>query len=298
MKKKFLFLLAVLIGTEVTQAGESVFTPDSITTPVTHKEINTYSCAGYLRDFSGDGWFVYGELSFKVVKNNHMIGAFFGSSYADCLFSDYQYYGNEMVMGVNYTRWGSLSKNTTYALSISPCFKHFSDQGFLIESTEKVFQKDWGNQITIWFNISDKLNRPLRNLKVFTIFQTTFWSKREGLIDGEYVTDNTNYKAVNRTFFKGQLETVIKKISVKQIGKIEPKLVTGFLRDWSAKKNYYEFGLGLGLSFNKGARYYEVVNLQYRARFGDDFQGFKNSRRLDLFEVGIDPKELYKFIFL
>lgn len=140
------------------------------------------------------------------------------------------------------------------------------------------------------------MNRPMRNLKIHSVFQTAFWSKREGKVGDGFATDDLNYKAVNRTFFKVQLESAVKKIPIKKIGNIEPKIVLGYLRDWSTHNNMYETGFGLGLSFNKGARYYEIINLQYRARYGDDFVNFRDSYRLDLFEIGIDPKQLYYFL--
>lgn len=105
---------------------------------IIRKEVNTYSCAGYLSDHSGDGWFVYGELSFRKVKKNHLLGAFAGISYADCLFSGYQYYGRELVFGVNYTRWGQLNDNLSYILSASPCFKNFNDYGQVLSNGDEV----------------------------------------------------------------------------------------------------------------------------------------------------------------
>lgn len=289
-RKILLSVLFVTLMSNVFFVQEVASIISDSTKQISRQEINTFSCAGYLSDYSGSGWFVYGELSYKIVKNNHLTGAFFGTSYSDCLFNDYQYYGNEIVFGVTYARWGNLTENVTFAFSASPCFKHFSDYGYAIITDEKIWQRDWGNQITLWFNLSDKKNRPLRNLKMHSVFQTAFWSKREGTGESDFVTDDLNYKAVNRTFFKIQFESTVKKIPVKQFGRIEPKLVTGYLRDWSTKNNMYEFGFGLGLSFNKDARYYEIMNLQYRARYGDDFKGLSDSRRLDFFEIGIDPK--------
>ncbi|MFA6417192.1 MAG: hypothetical protein WCW61_03310 [Patescibacteria group bacterium] len=299
MKKQYvvLFFVAImaLMFSTPTLAKDS---QDSISTKKAKaiNEIGTYACSGYFADQGGDGYFTYSELSLRSVKKNHLFGGFTGVSNVGCNFNDYLYRGLELFLGVTYSSWGKINENYSYALCASPSFKRFADYGRDDANTgDKVWQKDIGNQFNFWINISDKLNRPFHNGKLTAQFQTAFWSKREGTnISEGYVADRVNFKAVNRTYFKTQFESAIHKISIGKIGKIEPKLVFSFLRDWGSKKSMFETGTGIGISFNKGQRYYEILNIQYRARYGKEFS---NKKRLDLIELGTDPKNLYKFLF-
>lgn len=262
----------------------------------TKTEIGTYFCAGYLHDQSGDGYYTYSELSGRIVKHNHLLGAFVGMANVGCEFNQYVYKDLEFFLGFNYSRWGKINENFSYTYSVSPSIKHFSDYGKDAGgSGDEVWQKDWGNQINASLNISDAKNRPFRNFKVSLQYQTAFWSSREGTsIEEGYITDRVNFKAVNRTYFKTQLETAVRKIDFGKVAKIEPKIVIGYLRDIGSKKSMYEAGAGIGISFTKEGRYYEAFNLQYRARFGKEFK-FKN--HLDLIEVGFDPQNLIKLLF-
>lgn len=262
----------------------------------TKKEISTYVCSGYLSDKSGSGYYTYSELGLKFVESNHLLGGFMGVANVDCRFGGYKYTDLEFFLGLNYSGWGQLSKNSTYALSVSPSFKHFSDYGNDVTgSGNEVWQKDWGAQVNVWVNIADKLNRPFRNLKLNFQYQTAFWSSREGTLIGQgYIADKVNFKAVNRTYFKAQGEVAVQKISFGKVGKIEPKIVLGFLHDYGNKKSMYESGAGIGISFMKEGRYFEALNIQYRARFGKEFS---LNNHLDLIEVGLDPQNLFKLIF-
>lgn len=259
-------------------------------------EISTYFCSGFITDKTGDGYYTYSELGLKTVKRNYLIGGFTGVANVDCLFGGYKYTDLEFFLGGNYIGWGKLGNNYSYAFSFSPSLKHFSDYGKDgAGSGDEVWQKDWGAQVNAWLNISDALNRPFRNFKISFQYQTAFWSSRKGtLIERGYITDRVNFKAVNRTYFKAQLETAIRKISFGEIGKIEPKIVFGYLHDQGSLKSMYESGLGIGISFIKGGRYYEALNIQYRARFGKEFT---NNNRLDLIEVGLDPQNLWRLLF-
>ena len=272
-----------------------LFAADTTVTP-TVLEIGTYTCAGYLNDNNGAGYYTYTELSLRAVKKNYLFGTFAGVANVDCKFGGYKYTDWEFFFGLNYVDWGRLSSDYSYAFSVSPSFKHFSDYGKDgAGSGDEVWQKDWGTQINAWLNIADALNRPFRNFKINLQYQTAFWSSREGtMIQQGYIADKVNFKAVNRTYFKAQLETAIQKISFGEIGKIEPKLVFGYLRDGGSNKSMYEAGIGIGISFTKEGRYYEALNIQYRARFGKEFV---NNNRLDLIEVGLDPQNLYRLLF-
>jgi hypothetical protein len=259
-------------------------------------EISTYFCSGYLSDKGGDGYYTYSELGLKTVKRNYLVGGFIGVANVDCRFSGYKYTDLEFFLGLNYIGWGQLNDDYSYAFSVSPSLKHFSDYGKDgAGSGDEVWQRDWGTQVNAWINISDKLNRPFRNIKINFQYQTAFWSSREGTLIGQgYITDKVNFKATNRTYFKTQLETAIQKISFGEVAKIEPKIVFGYLRDGSSLKSMYESGLGIGISFTKEGRYYEALNIQYRARFGKEFI---NNDRLDLIEIGLDPQNLCRLLF-
>lgn len=258
-------------------------------------EVSSYFCAGYFSDNSGNGYYTYSEVGLKTVKKNHLIGGIIGMANVGCLFNEYRYKDLEFLAGLNYTKWGKTGKNAAYYFSLSSCLKHFSDYGHDGFSGNETWQKDWGAQVNACFNFSDEKNRPFHNLKLNLQGQAAFWSKREGTsIDQGYVTDRVNFKAVNRSYFKAQLESAVKKISLGAKGKFEPKIVVGYLYDNGSQKSMYESGAGVALSFMKKGRYYEAFNIQYRARFGKEFS---NKKRLDLVELGLDPINLYRMIF-
>ena len=291
MVRNTLIFLSCILG-----LGAEVLGQDSLIAKTTKKEIGTYFCTGYLLDRGGSGYYTYSELSGRVVKRNHLLGAFVGTANVDCDFNRYLYTDLEFFLGFNYLRWGKINQNISYTYSISPSFKHFSDYGKDAGGIgDEVWQKDWGNQINASLNISDAKNRPFRNVKVSLQYQLAFWSHREGTSIAEgYIADKVNFKAVNRTYFKTQLETAVRKIDFGTVAKIEPKIVIGYLRDIGSKKSMYETGAGIGISFTKEGRYYEAFNLQYRARFGKELM-IKN--HLDLVEVGLDPQNLIKLLF-
>ncbi|MGE5426205.1 MAG: hypothetical protein ACM3PZ_03960 [Bacillota bacterium] len=266
------------------------------TIKITKKEIGTYICAGYLQDRGGDGYYTYSELSGRLVKQNHLIGAFVGVANVGCEFNRYVYKDLEFFLGFNFTRWGKFNDAYSYTFSISPSFKHFSDYGKdKGGSGDEVWQRDWGNQVYASLNISDAKNRPFRNCKLSLQYQTAFWSEREGTnIQEGFITDRVNVTAVNRSFFKTQLETAVRKVNFGDAAKIEPKLVFGYLWDIGSSKSMYETGAGFGISFTKEGRYYEAFNLQYRLRVDKAFM-IKN--HLDVIEVGLDPQNLVKLLF-
>ena len=266
------------------------------TAKVSKTEVSTYACSGFISDKSGNGYYTYSELGLKSVKSDHLFGGFVGVANVDCRFNGYKYTDLEFFLGLNYIGWGKLSENYAYSFSASPSIKHFSDYGMDgAGSGDQVWQKDWGAQANAWINISDKLNRPFRNFKLNLQYQTAFWSTREGtIIQQGYITDRVNFKAVNRSYFKVQGESAVHKISFGEVAKIEPKIVLGYLYDNGSKKSMYESGAGIGISFTKGGRYFEALNVQYRARFGKEFS-WRN--HLDLIEVGVDPQNLYRLIF-
>lgn len=269
------------------------FSQDSTTAPPTKFEIGTYHCTGFLTDPTGNGFYTYTEGALRSVKDDHLFGIFLGVATVDVTFNKYHYTDLEFFLGGNYCGWGKIGSEYAYAFSFSPSLKHFSDYGKDgAGSGDEVWQRDWGTQVNAWVNVSDQLNRPFRNFKINFQYQTAFWSTREGTnVQQGFITDKVNFKAVNRTYYKFQLESAIHKISFGELAKLEPKIVLGFLRDVGSKKSQYEFGAGIGISFTKEGRYYEALNIQYRGRFGKEF-----TNRLDVIEIGLDPQNLFKLL--
>ncbi|NCT55009.1 hypothetical protein GW758_03590 [Candidatus Falkowbacteria bacterium] len=280
-------LLFYLLSTTVTFSADSTVSRTL--------EVSTYHCSGYIADQAGSGLYTYSELGLKSLSKEDLYGGFIGVANVDCIFGGYKYTDLEFFIGLNYSGWGKVS-DYSYAYSVSPSLKHFSDYGQDRAGTgDEVWQKDWGSQLNAWVYIADEQNRPFRNLKMNIQYQTAFWSKREGTqIQEEFVTDKVNFKAVNRTYFKVQVENSAQVIPLGAISKLEPKIVLGYLRDVGNKKNMFEAGLGFGISFTKEGRYYEALNVQYRARFGEEFI---NNSRLDVIEIGLDPKNLIALLF-
>jgi len=287
MKKTFvlLALLALLWFSSVAQTDGQV-----------HSEISTYNATGFMFDEGSDGFYNYAQLGMSWVQNKHLLGGFFGVSVVDGIFYQYTYQATELLAGFSYAEWGKISQDYNYTYSFAIAAKHFADYGRDGGNTgDEAWQKDWGGQMNFWVNIADAQNRPFRNVKVNFQWQTAFWSSREGTwAEGGYIADKINFKAVNRTYFKTQLETAVQSITVGALGRIEPKIVVGHLYDGGSQKNMYEFGMGFGLSFTKQGRYYEALNVQYRGRFGKELI---NNERLDLIEIGLDPKNLFNLIF-
>lgn len=269
-----------------------IFSTDS--TASRAMEVSTYHCSGYFTDHSGSGYYTYTELGLKSVSSHNLLGGFIGVANVDCLFGGYKYKDLEFFLGFNYSGWNKIA-DYNIAYSFSPSLKHFSDYGQDRAGTkDEVWQRDWGTQLNVWFYIADAKNRPFQNLKINLQFQTAFWSEREGTIKEEYITDRVNFKAVNRTYFKAQIENSTQRISIGNIAELEPKIVLGYLRDDGSKKSMYESGIGVAISLTKNGRYFELLNIQYRARVGKEFN-FKE--RLDVFEIGFDPKNLITNLF-
>lgn len=247
--------------------------------------------AGYMMDNSGDGSYQYLVASVNFVKKNFLIGPFANFTNVNVLFGGYTFKAQEYTIGPNFAHWGKLSKNYGYSMWIVPGIKYFNDYGKDASGTQEAWQKDIGIYAIAGANFDDKKNRWFRSYKIQFQYQDNYWSDRTGIWHSENITDSINFKAVNKRYFKTQFEVAVKKIALSERGRLEPKIVISWLEDSGSKKTQLETGAGVAVAFNKGERFFEVFNLQYRARYGVDL-----SSRLDLIELNLNFVNLIKFI--
>lgn len=247
---------------------------------------------GYITDNSGDGSYQYVSGGASVKKGNTLYGGFIAFTNVNVLFGGYHFTAKEYTIGPSIVGWGKFSKNYSYAYWLQPGFKIFRDYGHDASMEQEAWQKDAGTYSIAGANLTDSLNRWFRSYKVQIQVQKNFWSERTGKWNGDgNIGDSINYKAVNKAYFKIQFEVAAKRFNLGSKGRLEPKLVTGYLYDGGSKKSYYEFGTGIAISFMKGDRYYEPFTLQYRARYGVEF-----GSRLDLFEINSDLIAIWRLI--
>ncbi len=247
---------------------------------------------GYITDNSGNGSYQYFSGGVSVKKGNALYGGFLAFTNVNVLFGGYHFTAKEYTIGPSLIGWGKLSKNYNYAYWLQPGFKVFRDYGHDSKMEQEAWQKDAGTYSIAGANLTDSLNRWFRSYKIQIQFQKNFWSRRTGQWneDGN-IGENINYKAVNKAYFKIQFEVAAKRFNLGNKGRLEPKLVAGYLYDGGSKKSYYEFGSGIAISFIKNDRYYEPFTFQYRARYGVEFES-----RLDLFEISSDIIAIWRLI--
>lgn len=244
---------------------------------------------GYINDNGGDGSYQYltGGAAYK--KENLLIGAFGTFVNVDVTFGGYHFTANEYTVGPSLVGWGKFSTNYEYAFWLMPGVKYFSDHGRDASMTQEVWQKDIGTYSLGGANLTDKLNRWFSSYKIQIQYQKNFWSKKDGLVNGN-ISDSVNFKAVNKAYLKTQFEVAVKRFDIREKARLEPKLVIGHLYDAGVNKNYLEFGTGVAVSFVKNGRYFEPFNIQYRARYDLAFTG-----RLNVIELNIDAMAYYNF---
>lgn len=245
---------------------------------------------GYISDKAGAGSYQYVTGGAAYKKDNLLFGGFGTFVNVDVTFGGYNFKANEYTIGPSLVGWGKFSENYDYAFWLMPGAKFFSDHGHDALMTQEVWQKDIGTYSLGGANLTDKKNRWFHNYKIQIQYQKNFWSKKDGLVNGN-ISDSVNFKAVNKAYLKTQIEVAAKRFDIKNKARLEPKLVLGHLYDGGVKKNYLEFGTGVALSFTKKERYYEPFNLQYRARYDVAFTG-----RLDVIELNVDAIALYKLL--
>lgn len=247
---------------------------------------------GYIADESGDGNYEYANAGLSVKRGNYLIGGFVGFTNVAVVFGGYHFTAKEYTIGPSLIGWGKLNRNYSYAFWLMPGIKVFRDYGHDATWQQEAWQNDIGTYSLGGANITDSLNRWFGSYKVQVQYQKNFWSERTGKwnTDGN-IGDLVNYKAVNKAYFKFQLESAIKRIPLGKTSRFEPKVVVGYLSDGGSKKSYLEVGGGIAVSFMKGDRYYEPFNLQYRARYGDDF-----SQHLNVWEFSLNLMDGYRLL--
>lgn len=249
-------------------------------------EPNIFIGSGYMFDYSGSGGYTYACFGAMFKKDNIRRGIFTNTTQVYVLFNDYKFVATEFTVGPAIDGWGKLGATRSYSFWAQPGFKFSADYGHGRDRTNEAWQDDYGFYGVFGANINDNLNRWFRSYKINIMYQKPFWSKRVGTIDGEKL----NFKANNKTYFKVQVESTGKKIHLKR-GRLEPKLVLGYLYDGGSHKDLFEYGTGVAFSFMKGDRYLEIFNLQYRLRYGTDF-----GQPFHVLEVGCDFMNLYQLI--
>jgi len=292
MKKtlKLCTLLAMLAISVFMPTG--LFAQDSVITSIPKAadsakyvlEPSIFIGSGYMFDYSGSGGYTYACPGLMAKKGNMRWGVFTNTTKVYVRFNDYDFSATEFTIGPAVDGWGKLGVTRSYAFWAQPGFKIFRDHGHDRGYINEAWQNDYGFYGVFGANINDNLNRWFRSYKINIMYQKPFWSKRTGTIEGEKL----NFKATNKTYFKVQAESTGKKMHLKR-GRLEPKLVFGYLYDGGSKKDLFEYGTGLAFSFMKGDRYLEAFNLQYRLRYGTDF-----GRPFHVFEVGVDFFNLYQ----
>ncbi|NCD00842.1 hypothetical protein EOL94_02020 [bacterium] len=247
---------------------------------------------GYMTDPGGDGSYQYTSIGLGSKKDNSIFGGFVGFTNVGVCFGGYTFTAQEYTVGVNLVGWGSFSEKHSYAFWLMPGVKYFDDYGHNLDYTEEAWQNDVGVYAIAGANLTDKENRWFRNYKLQMQYQDNYWSDRKGVWhDENNIVDSINYKAVNKSYFKTQFEVAAKRFYLGKKGRLEPKLVLGYLYDGGASSSYYEFGTGVAISFMKEGRYFEPFNIQYRARYGKEFVN-----RLDLFEVNFDLVSIFRLM--
>jgi len=211
---------------------------------------------GYMTDNSGHGTYQYCSGGVSALKNHTLYGGFVGFTNVNVIFGGYRFTAKEYTIGPSLIGWGNVSTNYTYAYWFMPGFKIFRDYGHDATWQQEAWQKDYGTYSIAGANLTDSLNRWFHSYKLQIQVQKNFWSERTGRWNGEgNIGDSINYKAVNKSYFKVQLEVAAKRFNLGSRGRWEPKLVAGYLYDGGSKKSYYEFGTGIAISFMKGDRY-------------------------------------------
>lgn len=293
MKKAYslMFLLmsaAYLFGQDTTLTKASPSGPDTVKKVI---EPSVFLGSGYLMDKSGSGGYSYACLGLLTKQGNYRYGIFTNTTTVYVKFNGYDFRANEFTLGPELDGWGRLDSTFSFSFWAQPGFKFFSDYGHDQTFVNKAWQIDRGFYGVLGANINDDLNRWWRSWKINIMYQKPFWSKRTGTWEGGgNIGDKIDFKAVNKTYFKIQVESTGRKFKLKK-GRLEPKLVLGYLYDGGSRKDLFEYGSGLALSFMKGARYFEIGSLQYRIRYGTDF-----GRPLHVFEVGCDFVSLYQLL--
>ncbi|PKM89404.1 hypothetical protein CVU83_00075 [Candidatus Falkowbacteria bacterium HGW-Falkowbacteria-2] len=256
-------------------------------------ELGEFSGVGYLTDPSGSGMYAYTQAGLAHKTNNHRFGGFVNFVIVDVNFNNYAYKSKELAFGASYDTWGELTSNHNFVFWFNPSFKFFRDHGVDNNSGAEAWQNDYGLYVVTGGNINDKQNRWFRSYKFGISYQDPYWSKRTGtwVEEGGFISDKVNFKAVNKAYFKVLPEVTIKKVMLPR-WQFEPKLVAAYLYDGGSQNSYYEFGAGFAFAFMREDRYFEFVNLQYRARYGKEM-----AQRLDLIELNVDFVNLYRLIF-
>ncbi|MFA5131096.1 MAG: hypothetical protein WC467_01600 [Patescibacteria group bacterium] len=257
-----------------------------------HIEPSLSGGIGYITDNSGNGTYQYATGGASVKSGQSLYGGFIAFTNVNVLFGGYNFTAKEYTVGPSLIGWGKLNRNYSYAYWLMPGFKLFRDYGHDASMQQEAWQRDAGTYSIAGANFTDSLNRWFRSYKLQIQFQKNLWSKRAGQWNGDgNIGDSINYKAVNKAYFKIQFEAAAKRFNLGNKGRLEPKLVIGYLYDGGAKKSYYEFGSGIAISFMKNDRYYEPFTLQYRARYGVEF-----GSRLDVFEINSDIIAIWRLL--
>lgn len=248
-----------------------------------------YSGAGFLNDASGSGFYAYFQAGAMKKKNNHRFGGAVNTVLVDVEFSEYRYQAKELAFIVAYDTWKRLNEAYTISFWFNPGWKFFWDKGESLTQNLSAKQRDYGIYVVSGMNLNDNKNRWFSSYKVNVQVQQVFWSNRLGTWENEdgYLSDNVNVKAVNKAYYKGQIESSVKKILFPK-WQLEPRLVAGYLWDGGSSKSMYEVGPGLAFAFMRGDRYYEICNLQYRFRLGTG-----SKEPLSLIELNLDFSSLY-----
>ncbi|MCX6797852.1 MAG: hypothetical protein NTX66_01355 [Candidatus Falkowbacteria bacterium] len=252
-------------------------------------EPSVFVGSGFMMDHSGSGGYTYGCFGLMLRKNDFRLGIFTNTTKVYVKFNGYSFKATEFTVGPSLDGWGRLDSSFSYSFWAQPGFKFFKDYGHNAGFENEAWQNDRGFYGVFGANINDDKNRWFRSYKINIMYQKPFWSKRVGTWPGSG-SGKINYKATNKTFFKVQLESTGRKLRLQK-GRLEPKLVLGYLYDGGSKKDLFEYGAGLAFSFTKSDRYFEVFNLQYRLRYGTDF-----GQPFHVFEIGCDFISLFKLL--
>lgn len=279
-----MFMFAMIIAT-------TAYAVSSDTTKQYKQELGFFCGSGYMTDNSGSGGYSYFCPGLMFKKDNYRRGIFANLTKVYVNFNGYDFKATEITLGPQYDKWGHLSGAYSYSFWFQPGLKYFSDYGHDANMQERAWQKDFGFYGVSGFNFSDSLNRWFRSYNFSVQYQKPFWSQKTGTWEGGgNISDKVNFKATNKTYFCCQFEVTVRKLHLKK-GRVEPKLIANYLYDGGSQKDLFSFGPGIAVSFQRGHRYFQVFSLQYRARYGIEF-----NKRLDLFEINCDFINLYKLV--